>query len=156
VSLRGALAAGLLAAAAGAGAGADDGVGVRAQEIAGYTVEGDGIAQPLAGLRGDPARGRAIVASRQQGLCLLCHAAPIPEERFQGDLAPDLAGVGARYGEAQLRLRIVDPRRVNPASFMPAFHAARNAPRTGAPWTGQPVLSAQQVEDVVAWLATLR
>ena len=148
MSLRGALAAGLLAAGASAGVGA--------QEIAGYTVEGDGIAQPLAGLRGDPARGRAIVASRQQGLCLLCHAAPIPEERFQGDLAPDLAGVGARYSEAQLRLRIVDPRRVNPASFMPAFHAGPNAARTGAAWAGRPVLSAQQVEDVVAWLATLR
>lgn len=127
-----------------------------AQEIVPYVVEGDGIAQPLAGLRGDPARGRAIVASRQQGLCLLCHAAPIPEERFQGTLAPDLAGVGARYSEAQLRLRVVDPRRLNPASFMPAFHAAPDAPRVGAAWAGKPVLGAQQVEDVVAWLATLR
>ena len=116
--LRRGLAAGLLAAG-GAAAGA--------QQLAEYVVEGDGIAQPLAGLRGDPQRGRAIVASRQQGLCLLCHAAPIPEERSQGDLAPDLAGAGARYSEAQLRLRIVDPRRVNPASFMPAFHSGHTA-----------------------------
>ncbi|MEJ8840519.1 sulfur oxidation c-type cytochrome SoxX [Ramlibacter sp. AN1133] len=131
-------------------------VAAGAQELVPYVVEGDRIAQPLAGLRGDAARGRAIVASRQLGLCLLCHTAPIPEERFQGDLAPDLAGVGARYSQAQLRLRIVDPRRLNPASFMPAFHAAPDAPRVGAAWAGRPILGAQQVEDVVAWLATLR
>lgn len=127
-----------------------------AQELAAYAVEGDGIAQPLAGLRGDAQRGRAIVASRQTGLCLLCHAAPIPEERFQGDLAPSLAGAGARYSEAQLRLRVVDPRRVNPASFMPAFHGPGNPSRVGAAWAGKPILSPQQVEDVVAWLASLR
>jgi L-cysteine S-thiosulfotransferase len=127
-----------------------------AQDIVPYTVEGDRIVQPLAGARGDAQRGRAIVASRQAGLCLLCHSAPIPEERFQGDLAPPLAGVGARYSEAQLRLRVVDPRRVNPASFMPAFHSAANPSRVGMQWAGKPILSAQQVEDVVAWLATLR
>ena len=129
---------------------------VSAQPVASYTVDGDGIAQALLGLRGDPQRGRAIVASRQAGLCLLCHSAPVPEERFQGDLAPSLAGVGSRYSEAQLRLRVVDPRRVNPASFMPAFHSAQNPSRVGAAWVGKPILSAQQVEDVVAWLATLR
>ncbi|GAB3760362.1 sulfur oxidation c-type cytochrome SoxX [Ramlibacter monticola] len=138
----------LLAALAAAGA--------RAQEFVGYTVEGDGIAQPLAGARGDPQRGRAIVASRQAGLCLLCHPAPIPEERFQGDLAPGLAGVGARYSVAQLRLRVADPRRVNPSSFMPGFHSPGHPSRVGAQWAGRPILSAQQVEDVVAWLATLR
>ena len=127
-----------------------------AQELVPYTVEADAIPLPLAGLRGDAQRGRAVVASRQTGLCLLCHGAPIPEERFQGDLAPNLAGVAARLSEAQLRLRVVDPRRVNPASFMPAFHAAGNPSRIGAAWVGKPILSAQQVEDVVAWLATLR
>jgi sulfur-oxidizing protein SoxX len=127
-----------------------------AQELVPYSVQGDAIAQPLGGARGDAQRGRAIVASRQNGLCLLCHSAPIPEERFQGDLAPSLAGVGARYSEAQLRLRVVDPRRVNPASFMPAFHSAANPARIGAAWAGKPILDAQQVEDVVAWLATLR
>ena len=144
---RGAAAAGLLLAGCSA---------APAQELVQTLVEGDGIAQPLAGLRGDAARGRAIVASRQQGLCLLCHSAPIPEERFQGDLAPDLAGAGGRYTTAQLRLRVVDPRRVNPASFMPAYHAAPGAARVGAAWAGRPILDAQQVEDVVAWLATLR
>jgi sulfur-oxidizing protein SoxX len=127
-----------------------------AQDVVAYVVEADRIPSPLAGLRGDAQRGRAIVASRQTGLCLLCHAAPIPEERFQGDLAPDLAGVGRRFDEAQLRLRIVDARRLNPASIMPPFHAPRPGARVAANWAGKPILSAQQVEDVVAWLATLR
>jgi sulfur-oxidizing protein SoxX len=121
-----------------------------------YAVQGDAIPQPLASAPGDPQRGRAIVASRQTGLCLLCHTAPVPEERFQGNLAPDLGGVGARYTEAQLRLRVVDPRRVNPASFMPAFHSAHHPSRLGAAWVGKPILSAQQVEDVVAYLVTLK
>ena len=129
---------------------------VAAQDFVPYAVVGDTIPQPLSQAPGDPQRGRAIVASRQVGLCLLCHAAPIPEERFQGDLAPSLAGVGARYTEAQLRLRVVDPRRVNPSSFMPAFHSASHPSRVGGQWVGKPILAAQQVEDVVAWLATLR
>lgn len=127
-----------------------------AQEVARYEVRGDRIEAPLTAQPGDPARGRAIVANRQVGLCLLCHPAPITEERFQGNLAPDLAGVGARYTEAQLRLRIVDPRVVNPSSFMPAFHSTTNPSRVGGAWQGKPILTAQQVEDVVAWLATLR
>lgn len=127
-----------------------------AQAVAPYVVAGDAIPQPLAGAAGDAQRGRAIVANRQLGLCLLCHPAPIPEERFQGNLAPDLAGVGTRLSTGQLRLRVADPRRVNPDSFMPSFHSERNPSRIGAAWAGKPILSAQQVEDVVAWLATLR
>jgi len=127
-----------------------------AQDIVRPAIVGDAIPQPLTAQPGDAQRGRAIVANRQAGLCLLCHRAPVPEERFQGDLAPDLAGVGGRYTTAQLRLRVVDPRQVNPASFMPAFHGADNPSRIGAAWAGKPILQAQQVEDVVAYLATLR
>lgn len=127
-----------------------------AQDLVPYTITADRIDLPLAGLAGNPQRGRVIVASRQTGLCLLCHSAPIAEEPFQGDLAPNLARVGARYDEAQLRLRVVDPRKVNPSSFMPAFHAATTGSRVGAAWTGKTILTAQQVEDVVAWLASLR
>ncbi len=131
-----------------------------AQEVVPYTVRGDGIDTPLTSTPGDPARGRAIAASRQQGLCLLCHGAPmpeaLPEARFQGNLAPDLAGVGARYTEAQLRLRVVEARRVHPGSFMPSFHSTANLSRVGGAWQGKPILTAQQVEDVVAWLLTLR
>lgn len=126
-----------------------------AQEPVDYVVRGDGIDAPLASV-GDADRGRLIAANRQQGLCLLCHPAPIPEERLQGNLAPDLAGVGSRYTEAQLRLRVVDSRRINPASFMPAFHNTADLSRVGSAWQGKTILSAQQVEDVVAWLGSLR
>ena len=61
-----------------------------------YEVTGDGIDKPLAAEPGDPVRGRAIVADRRVGLCLLCHSGPFPEEAFQGNLAPSLAGAGAR------------------------------------------------------------
>ena len=119
-------------------------------------AQADGMPQPLTGTPGDAARGRAIVASRQQGLCLLCHRAPIAEERFQGDVGTDLAGAGTRWTEAQLRLRIVDSRRINPDSLMPAFHRTQGLHRVAPALQGRPLLDAQQVEDVVAWLATLK
>jgi len=121
-----------------------------------YVVVGDAVPRPLTEAPGDPARGRAIVADRQLGLCLLCHAGPFPEERSQGDLAPDLAGAGSRWSDGQLRLRVVDARRLNAASIMPSYHVASDGVRVGAAWRGKPILDAQQVEDVVAYLATLR
>jgi len=119
-------------------------------------VVGDGIPQPLSAEPGDAARGRAIVANRQVGLCLLCHAAPIAEERFQGTLAPDLAGAGTRSTAAQLRLRLADSRRVNPQSIMPAYFRVDGLARVGRNWQGKTVLGAQQIEDVIAYLVTLR
>lgn len=119
-------------------------------------VVGDAIPAPLTATPGDAARGRAIVANRQVGLCLLCHSGPIPEERFQGDLAPSLAGAGARWSEGQLRLRIADGRRLNPESIMPSYLRTEGLERVGAAWRSKPVLEPQQVEDVVAYLRTLR
>jgi sulfur-oxidizing protein SoxX len=116
----------------------------------------DAIERPLTDLPGDAARGRAIIVNRQVGLCLLCHAGPFPEERFQGNLAPDLAGVGTRWSEGQLRLRIVDSRRLNPQSMMPAYQRTEGLTRVGGPWQGKPLLAPQQVEDVVAFLRTLQ
>ncbi|MBV0881787.1 sulfur oxidation c-type cytochrome SoxX [Noviherbaspirillum sp. L7-7A] len=121
-----------------------------------YRVEGDGIPQPLATAAGDAARGRAIVANRQVGLCLLCHAGPLPEERFQGNLAPDLAGSGTRWSEAQLRLRIVDAGRINPDTIMPAYYRIDGLNNVAPAVRGKPILDAQQVEDVVAYLRTLK
>ena len=115
-----------------------------------------GIAASLTGIPGDPSRGRAIVVNRQLGLCLLCHSGPFPEERLQGDLAPSLAGAGTRWSEAQLRLRIVDSKRLNPASLMPAYHRSEALVRVGKAWQGRPLLTAAQVEDVLAFLVTLR
>ena len=123
---------------------------------AAFEVVGDGIPQPLTTTPGNAAHGRAIVANRQVGLCLLCHSGPFPEERFQGNLAPSLAGAGARWTQTQLRLRIADNRRLNPDSLMPAFHRSTGLQRVGGAWQGRPVLDAQQVEDVVAFLGTLQ
>jgi sulfur-oxidizing protein SoxX len=124
--------------------------------VARYEVVGDAIPVPLTATPGDAARGRAIVADRQVGLCLLCHRGPFPEERFQGTLATDLSGAGARWSEGQLRLRVVDSRRLNPDSLMPAYHRVDGLTGVAAAHRGKPVLDAQQVEDVVALLRTLR
>lgn len=124
--------------------------------VAGPARGSDALPESLTGAAGDPARGRAIVASRQVGLCLLCHSGPFPEERFQGNLAPDLRGAGTRWSEGQLRFRIVDSSRLNPATIMPAYHVTEGLTRVAPAWRGKPVLSARQIEDVVAFLMTLR
>jgi L-cysteine S-thiosulfotransferase len=121
-----------------------------------YAVVGDAIPAPLAGGRGDAARGRGIVVNRQVGLCLLCHSGPFPEERFQGTIGPDLRGTATRLSEGQIRLRIVDASRVNPATIMPAYFRTEGLTRVAPALRGKPVLTAGEVEDVVAFLVTLR
>jgi sulfur-oxidizing protein SoxX len=128
---------------------------VFALALAASAVADDSIPGSLTGAKGDPDRGRAIVANRQVGLCLLCHSGPFPEERFQGDLAPPLNGVGRRLSEGQLRLRIADSGRVNPATIMPAYFRTAGLTRVAPAFQGRPVLSAEQIEDVVAFLMTL-
>ena len=129
--------------------------GARAQ-VAPFVVVGDGIPAPLGGEAGDATRGRAIVADRQKGLCVLCHSGPFPELRFMGNLAPGLEGAGARWNEAQLRLRIADPSLLAPDTIMPAYHRVEGLQRVGAAHRGKPILAAREVEDVVAFLATLK
>jgi sulfur-oxidizing protein SoxX len=121
-----------------------------------YAVVGNAIPEPLTGTRGDAARGRAIVGNRQVGLCLLCHSGPFPEEKFQGTLAPDLKGVGARWSEGQLRLRIVDSSRLYRDTMMPSYYRLDGLTRVAPAFAGKPVLSAEQIEDVVAYLVSLR
>jgi L-cysteine S-thiosulfotransferase len=121
-----------------------------------HTVVGDAIPASLTGMKGDAARGRAIVINRQVGLCLLCHSGPFPEEKFQGTLAPDLSGAGARWSEGQLRLRIVDASRINPDTIMPPYYRIDCLQRVAPSYRGKPVLTAEQIEDVVAFLQTLR
>jgi len=121
-----------------------------------YAVVGDAIPAPLAGARGDAVRGRAIVVNRQLGLCLLCHSGPFPEERFQGTIGPDLRGVARRLSEGQIRLRIVDPSRLNPDTIMPAYFRTEGLTRVAPAFRGKPVLGAGEIEDVVAFLLTLR
>lgn len=116
----------------------------------------DDIPASLSGAKGDAARGRAIVVNRQLGLCLLCHSGPFPEERFQGNLGPDLNGIGARLSEGQIRLRVADPGRLNPASIMPAYFRSEGLTRVAPAFEGKSLLGAEQVEDVVAFLMTLK
>ena len=126
------------------------------EELRPYIVVGDTIPEPLTGTKGDAERGRGIVVNRQVGLCLLCHSGPFPEEKFQGTLAPDLKGTGARWSEGQLRLRIVDASRFKPDTIMPPYYHTEGLIRVAPAFQGKPILTAEQIEDVVAYLATLR
>ena len=95
------------------------------------------------------------MANRQVGLCLLCHSGPFPGERFQGDLAPDLRSA-ARLSESQIRQRIVDSTKLNPQSIMPAYYRTEGLERVAPAYRGKTILSAEQIEDVVAYLTTLK
>jgi L-cysteine S-thiosulfotransferase len=121
-----------------------------------YTVVGDAIPESLTGTIGDPARGRAIVLDRRLGACVLCHTGPFPEEKSQGTLAPNLSGTSSRWSAGQLRLRLVDATRLNPATIMPPYYRVDDLARVGGTWRGKAILSAEQVEDVVAFLTALR
>ena len=120
-----------------------------------YRVEGDAIREPLAAAPGDAARGRDILMGRD-GNCLLCHAVPETGARFMGNLALPLSGVGARFSAGQLRLRIVDSMRLDRESVMPSYYRIDGLNLVAEAWRGKPVLTAQQVEDTVAYLLTLR
>lgn len=119
-------------------------------------VAGDAVAQSLTGSAGDPLRGRAIIVDRQKGFCLLCHSGPFNEEPLQGNLAPSLAGAGSRWNEGQLRLRLMDNKRVNAESIMPAYHRIEGLNRVGPTWRDRPILNAAEIEDVLAFLMGLK
>ena len=123
--------------------------------VFGKALGADEIPASLTGAKGDPQRGRAIVANRQVGLCLLCHSGPFPEERFQGNLAPDLRAAG-QLTEGELRLRLVDPARANPQSIMPAYYRTEGLTRVTPSQRGKSILTAEQIEDVIAYLLTLK
>ena len=124
--------------------------------VADYRVVGGAIPKPLAGKSGDAVRGRRIVLDRADGNCLICHKVPERAEPFQGELGPDLSGVGARLNAGELRLRLVDQSRLNPPTVMPPYHRVAGLVRVPAKWQGRPVLDAQAIEDVVAYLGSLK
>jgi L-cysteine S-thiosulfotransferase len=126
-----------------------------AQALRPYAVVGDAIPASLTGEPGDAARGRALVVERSS-TCILCHSGPFPEQRFQGDVAPSLAGAGGRWSEGELRLRLVDASRLNAATIMPSYYRVDGLNRVGQSRRDKPILSAGQIEDIVAYLATLR
>lgn len=135
---------------------AESGAAAPATGLVPFQIVEDGIPASLTGAPGDPVRGRAIVVERTRGLCVLCHSGSFPDQPFQGNLSPDLAGVGARYSTAQLRLRIVDGRVLNPDTIMPSYYRVDGLARVAPAFRGRTLLDAGEIEDVVAFLATLR
>jgi L-cysteine S-thiosulfotransferase len=126
-----------------------------AESLQSVVVIGDAIPASLTGAPGDVTRGRALVVERSS-TCILCHNGPFPEQKFQSDLAPSLAGVGSRWSAGQLRLRLVDASRLNATTIMPSYYRVDGLDRVGLAWRGKPILSAEQIEDIVAYLVTLR
>ena len=120
-----------------------------------YRIDGDSIREPLGDAPGDAARGREVVAGRD-GNCLLCHAIPGAGKRFMGDFGPSLAGVASRLSAGQIRLRLVDSTALNPETIMPSYYRVEGLNRVAEPWRGKPILTAQQIEDTIAYLLTLR
>lgn len=121
-------------------------------EVVDYAIE-----KPLCGLPGDVRRGKEIVSDSYKGNCLACHELPIPGIEAYGTIGPSLVGIASRFTEAQIRLRVVDTRNINPMSIMPGFYrdpALINRP--GKAYRGKTFLNAQQVEDVIAYLVTLK
>jgi len=128
-----------------------------AEKLCSWKVKDFQVKEPLCGLKGDAKRGRKVVISRKKGNCLACHVMPIPEQDFHGEIGPSLVGVGSRYPEGMLRLRVIDEKKINPMTLMPGFYfdpsALHKVPKK---FKGKTVLSAQEVEDVVTYLSTLK
>jgi len=118
-------------------------------------IDGDSLTEPLDGAIGDARRGEATFVSRDAGHCVLCHQVERLDAPFQGNVGPKLDGIGALYTIAELRLRVAQIRRIYPDSVMPEYYRLEGLNQVGAAWQGEPALSAQQIEDIVAFLATL-
>lgn len=125
------------------------------QALVPYQMVGDAIPVALTEQAGDPGRGRGIVASRDAN-CLLCHVIPDTNARFMGNIGPELSGIGERLSVGQLRLRVVVQSRLNPETVMPSYYHIDGLTRVAPAYRRKPVLTAQQIEDVVAFLATLK
>ena len=118
-------------------------------------VEEFAIPESLTGRPGDPAQGERVVRDANNVTCLICHSIPISGEPDPGNIGPPLQGVGSRYSAGELRLRIVDPKLLNPDSVMPSYYKMDGLHEVADEYRDQPIYSAQNVEDVVAYLLTL-
>ncbi|MBI1424261.1 MAG: sulfur oxidation c-type cytochrome SoxX [Gammaproteobacteria bacterium] len=122
-----------------------------------WTVKDFAIDEPLGGLKGDPRRGRAIAGDQHRGNCLACHLLPIPEEEFFGNLGPPLIGIASRQSVGMIRLHVVDQSRFNPETVMPGYYRPpQQLHRVARNLRGRTWLTAQEIEDVVAYLTTLK
>ncbi|GAC1413560.1 MAG: hypothetical protein NVS1B14_10750 [Vulcanimicrobiaceae bacterium] len=136
-------------------AGAAQTVAVRDADLHPYAIVDGAIPKPLTAVPGDSARGRDVVLDRKLGNCLTCHNIPIPKAADQGNVGPDLHGVG-KLTEGQLRLRVVNMKVLDPQTIMPAYYRVDGLKSVGKEFAGKPILSAQQIEDLVAFLKTLK
>ena len=127
----------------------------QSQEMANVNIVDGTVPMSLTGVPGDPANGRKVVINRKKGNCLACHVMPIPEQQFHGLTGPDLHGIGANLSEAELRMRLVDSKVINPDTMMPSFYKT-DFHRVLKGFEGKTILSAQEVEDVIAYLKTLK
>lgn len=114
----------------------------------------DTIPIPLTERPGDASIGVTIFAKREQGHCVLCHAIDTLDVPFQGNVGPDLSDIGARLTPAQIRLRIVDASRVNPNTVMPPYYRTSQLNQVATAYTDAPMLSAQDIEHLVAYLTS--
>ena len=126
------------------------------EQLVVYRVENGAVPGPLTQEPGNPARGRQTVRDMTHVTCLICHAMPIPEEPDHGGIGPSLAGVGARRSVGELRLRLIDPKAFSDRSIMPAYYRIDGLNRVGAEFRDRPIYTAQQIEDVVAYLSSLK
>lgn len=126
-----------------------------AGDCAEFRIVGDAVPEPLAGLEGDPLRGRDLARTVDGGDCTLCHRMPLPDRHSHGTVGPSLDRVGARLDADQIRLRIAAPSRLDPNSVMPSYCTTDHRYRVALGFVGEPILSAQEIEDLVAWLDTL-
>lgn len=110
----------------------------------------------LTGVAGDAERGRALAWARDRGNCVACHVIPAPDMGTHGNLGPSLKGLADRQSEGQIRARIIDARVFNAASLMPSYYRTEGLTRVAKSLEGRPVLSAQEVEDMLAFMLTLR
>ena len=130
---------------------------VKDTDLPPYTiVDGIAIKNSLTGKKGDPAAGRKVAAITNKGNCLACHELPIPEEQFHGKVGPNLTGVANRMTEGQIRMRVVNPKRTNPATIMPSFYKVDGLANVRKGFEGKPMLSGEEIEDLVAYLSSLK
>ena len=127
-----------------------------AADLIKYQINNDAIATSLTGKAGDPVNGKKLATNRKKGNCLACHSMPIPEQAFHGNIGPNLKGISSRYSEGELRLRIVNPKVLNSETIMPAFYKADGFNRVMKKFVGKTIITAQEVEDIVAYLMTLK
>lgn len=128
-------------------------------------IQSKSITKPLTGKAGDPKRGEAIMINRKLGNCLACHHLSVFDEKAKtdpnkygdmGEVGPPLDGIAERYDEGQLRLLLVDAKQVYPDTIMPAFYKVEGLHRVLPEYEGKPILNAQEIEDVLSFLMTLK